>query len=79
MKNTTPLGFYDAFRDVGAFSDETARLWAEALNLRADSKDQKNLRKIILDAAKLNAGATAVEIGCGTGALLCNLAQAVAR
>ncbi len=79
MKKTPPLGFYDAFRDVGAFSDDTARLWAEALNLRADSEDQKNFRKIILDAAKLNAGATAVEIGCGTGALLCNLAQAVGK
>jgi cyclopropane fatty-acyl-phospholipid synthase-like methyltransferase len=79
MKNTTPLGFYDAFRDMESFSDETAQLWAEVLNLRADSEDQKKLRKIILDAAKLKPDATAIKIGCGTGALLCDLAQTVGQ
>jgi ubiquinone/menaquinone biosynthesis C-methylase UbiE len=37
------------------------------------------MRKIILDAAKLKPGATAIEIGCGTGALLCDLAQTVGQ
>lgn len=33
----TPLGYYDVFKDVADWSDETAQSWTIALNLRATS------------------------------------------
>lgn len=77
IKAELPLGTYDAFKDVVYWSEDEAQIWATALKLRADASDQKNLRKIILNLAQLKAGTRAVEIGCGTGALLADLASAV--
>ena len=76
---SAPLGTFDAFRDVTAWNDETARKWIDALNLRATSRDQRALRSLLLELASLAPGDAVVEIGCGTGALLCELAQIVGR
>lgn len=73
----TPIGTHDAFRDVASWDDDTARTWVEALDLRASSPDQTRLRRRLVELAGLRLGDTAVEVGCGTGALLCDLARAV--
>ncbi|MGE5350975.1 MAG: methyltransferase domain-containing protein [Ignavibacteriales bacterium] len=74
-----PLGTYDVFRDVQSWDERTASQWASALNLRASADDQKTLRSKLLDLAQLQLNQTAVEIGCGTGSLLLDLASAVGR
>jgi ubiquinone/menaquinone biosynthesis C-methylase UbiE len=74
-----PLGTFDAFRDVAAWSDATARGWIDTLNRRAAADDQRALRSLILELAALGPGDRAVEVGCGTGALLCEMARIVGR
>jgi len=71
------LGTYDAFNDVTSWDDNTSQQWVDILNTRAASPDQNKLRKRLIQVANLREGDTAVEIGCGTGALLCDLAKAV--
>lgn len=73
----TPLGTYDAFKDADSWNSETARMWVSALNLRAAAADQIALRHRLIGLANLKPGDTTIEIGCGTGALLCDLARAV--
>lgn len=70
------LGTYDVFRDVKSWDEKTALQWAEALNLRASADDQKSLRSKLIDLAQVQQNQTLVEIGCGTGALLLDLASA---
>lgn len=77
QESLTPLGTYDAFKDAVRWDEKTAQSWVDALNRRAEAADQISLRKRILQAANLPPGATAIEIGCGTGALLAELARAV--
>ena len=78
MKNSpTALGTFDAFKDAATWDSETARMWVAALNLRATSLDQIALRNRLVRLANLKAGDTAIEVGCGTGALLGDLARAV--
>lgn len=72
-----PLGTFDAFKDAASWDSETARMWVAALNLRSAAADQIALRKRLVSLANLKQGDTAIEIGCGTGALLCGLARAV--
>lgn len=72
-----PLGTYDVFRDVKSWDDKTAKQWAEALNLRSSADDQKSLRSQLIKLADVKLNQTVVEIGCGTGALLLDLASAV--
>jgi ubiquinone/menaquinone biosynthesis C-methylase UbiE len=74
---TMPLGADDPFADVTSWGEEACRQWVHALNLRADAGDQMVLRGRLVELADLHPGDTAVEIGCGTGALLGDLAQAV--
>lgn len=76
-KPSTPLGTYDAFKDAASWDSETARMWVAALNLRATAADQIALRNRLFRLANLKQGDTAIEIGSGTGALLCDLARAV--
>lgn len=73
----TPLGTYDAFKDATSWDEKNARMWVDALNLRAVSPDQIALRKRLVNLANLQLGDTAVEIGSGTGALLGDLSRAV--
>ena len=78
MKDSSlPLGTYDAFKNTVSWDAETAQMWVDALNLRANSADQIALRKRLVKLAKLKSGDTAIEIGSGTGALLCDLSRAV--
>lgn len=72
-----PLGTFDVFRDVTAWSEETARQWVGTLDRRAAASDQRALRARLLDLAGLGPGDAAIEVGCGTGALLCELARVV--
>ncbi len=72
-----PLGAHDAFRDVGSWDEGTSKQWVDALDLRAAAPDQIRLRTHLVELATLHAGDTAVEVGCGTGALLCDLARSV--
>lgn len=76
-ENTAPLGTYDAFRNVVSWDDATARQWAAALDLRAAASDQMALRAAVVSASNLRSGDVVVEVGCGTGALLTDLAECV--
>lgn len=69
------LGAHDPFRDVLRWDAETSRHWVEALDRRAAGADQTALRADVVRAAA--PGDVAVEVGCGTGALLADLARAV--
>jgi len=78
MNNSeTPLGTHDAFKNTAAWNSETSQMWVAALNLRATATDQIALRRQIVSLANLKHGDSAIEVGCGTGALLCDLARAV--
>jgi ubiquinone/menaquinone biosynthesis C-methylase UbiE len=77
VRQSEPLGFHDTFKDATSWDDETAKQWVDALNLRAISQDQVRLRARLIELAKLRRGDTVVEVGCGTGALLCELANSV--
>jgi len=78
MNNSeTPLGTHDAFKNAAAWNSETSQMWVAALNLRAASSDQIALRKQLVSLANLKHDDSAIEVGCGTGALLCDLARAV--
>jgi len=72
------LGAHDPFRDVASWDTDTAQEWVSALERRATSPDQVALRELLLGKAALGPGDTAVEVGCGTGPRLLDLASAVA-
>lgn len=58
---------------------EAVRLWIRALNHRAGAPDQCRLRERLVRRAQIGAGDRVLEVGCGTGALLVDLARAVGR
>jgi ubiquinone/menaquinone biosynthesis C-methylase UbiE len=72
-----PRGSQDEFGRIESWDDARAESWVEALDLRAAGADQTRLREEILALARPGTGDTAVEIGCGTGPLLAQLAEAV--
>jgi ubiquinone/menaquinone biosynthesis C-methylase UbiE len=74
---TPPLGGSDEFRTVESWDASRAEYWARALDQRAANPDQVQLRAAILALARIAPGQTVVEIGCGTGVLLGELAAAV--
>jgi len=76
-RNKIPLGQLDPYSDLPLWDSETARYWVAALEERSKSPDQIRLRETLLQRAELSPGATAVEIGCGPGALLHDLARCV--
>jgi len=71
------IGELDPYRDVKNWSHDQARVWAQALEARANSLDQQRLRHHLIDLTNLESGDLAVEVGCGTGNLLLDLAKAV--
>ncbi|HST81425.1 MAG TPA: methyltransferase domain-containing protein [Kineosporiaceae bacterium] len=71
------LGLHDPFADVADWDRAAALRWAQALDLRASGKDQTALRAELVRATGLGPGGTALEVGCGTGVLLSELARVV--
>jgi ubiquinone/menaquinone biosynthesis C-methylase UbiE len=72
-----PLGAYDIFRNVENWSAEEARYWAGALDQRADESDQAGMRAYVRKQSGIKSGDAVLEIGCGTGRFLVDLARAV--
>lgn len=72
-----PVGAYDAFRNVENWSVEQARYWTKLINQRAIAPDQVALRAYIVEQSGLKSGETVLEIGCGTGRLLSDLALTI--
>ncbi|HEX2297671.1 MAG TPA: methyltransferase domain-containing protein, partial [Pseudonocardiaceae bacterium] len=77
MSGAIELGTLDPFRSVASWDGATAASWAAALDQRAAGDDQVRLRATMRELAALRPGDHAVELGCGTGALLAELARAV--
>lgn len=67
----------DPFQEVSAWDPEMARQWADALSVRAAHPEQTLLRGELVAAAALRPGDTVLEVGCGTGVLLAELARLV--
>jgi ubiquinone/menaquinone biosynthesis C-methylase UbiE len=77
MQNSIPpIGAFDAFRHSDSWDAEEARYWISVLNQRAAAPDQIALRSFIIEQSDLRPGETVLEIGCGTGRLLSELAKA---
>src|SRR5258707_890823 len=70
-------GAADPFVAVEGWDTETAREWADVLELRATNPSQIQLRADLIAAARLAPGDTVVEVGSGTGVTLADLADAV--
>ncbi|MGH3543681.1 MAG: methyltransferase domain-containing protein [Pseudonocardiaceae bacterium] len=77
MSGESGLGTLDPFRTVLSWDSTTAADWAAALDQRAACADQVRLRSMLRDLAVLRPGDHGVELGCGTGALLAELADTV--
>src|SRR5712691_9115964 len=70
-------GEVDPFVTPEAWDEDTALLWADVLEQRNLTPTQIELRAQLLQAAKVRRGATVVEVGCGTGMLLAEIAEGV--
>ncbi|MGH3550722.1 MAG: methyltransferase domain-containing protein [Pseudonocardiaceae bacterium] len=77
MNGKAELGVLDPFRTAASWNAATAASWAAALDQRAAGGDQVRLRARLSQLAALRAGDHAVELGCGTGTLLAELARTV--
>ncbi|HEX7511490.1 MAG TPA: methyltransferase domain-containing protein, partial [Chitinivibrionales bacterium] len=73
------LGLHDLFKN-GVFWDvNTTQRKIDVLDQRSASLDQVKLRERIIELSGVGPGDSVVEIGCGTGALLCDLARSVSH
>jgi ubiquinone/menaquinone biosynthesis C-methylase UbiE len=76
---TLAQGESDPFGRVESWDSTQGAHWVRALDQRAENPDQVQMRAAILDIANITPGQTAVEIGCGTGVLMVDLAEAVGK
>jgi arsenite methyltransferase len=71
-----PIGSFDIFRDVENWDKKQAQYWISALIQRASAPDQITMRKRLLQQSNIQPGNKVLELGCGTGRLLVELAKA---
>ena len=71
------LGTHDLFKNGVVWDEVTAQRMVDVLDQRSASLDQVKLRERIIELSGVGPGDSVVEIGCGTGALLCDLARSV--
>ncbi len=79
-KESRPLrvqGGNDDFGRIDTWDASLAESWANALDKRATNPDQVLLRAALFDMARIGLGQTIVDMGCGTGSLMLELASAV--
>jgi ubiquinone/menaquinone biosynthesis C-methylase UbiE len=67
----------DPFQQFASWDEQTALGWATGLDKRAATATQAALRADAVAAAQLAPGDVVVEVGCGTGPMLGDLADAV--
>ena len=71
-------GRYSSFRDPQGMSERTARERAGALEQRAQAPDELAVRATYLDLLAIAAGERVLDVGCGSGVVLRDLARRVA-
>ena len=75
QKHVPPIGAFDVFHNLSSWDANQAGYWVDILNHRASSIDQIALRAYILQQSGLKTGEAVLELGCGTGRLLPDLAK----
>jgi len=76
QKNIPPIGAFDVFSNPSSWDASQTDYWVDILNQRASSADQIALRACIVQQSSIKIGESVLELGCGTGRLLPDLAKA---
>lgn len=71
-------GRHDPWADTADFDEPTARGFAELLELRARSEDQAAARRAYLDQLGITPGERVLNVGCGSGTVLRDIARRLA-
>jgi len=75
QKHVPPIGAFDVFGNPSSWDASQTGYWVDILNQRASSADQITLRACILHQSRIKTGEVVLELGCGTGRLLPDLAK----